>query len=159
MFCFKSISGLSLISFFWNTMHQMLIPVITVRSLFTRSYFTNVALKSGCDSFRNKSTLCWQYSQSFLCIFNHFSITTKNMGLVSVKCFLYISYILFTLWVMGECQGGWNKLLLLEVKESKKTKCKSIDFHSYLMLLNYNSLFRNMHIVSILYSKLNTLIQ
>ena len=44
MFCFRSISILSLISFFWHTMHQMFIPTIRVRSWFTKSYFTNATL-------------------------------------------------------------------------------------------------------------------
>ena len=52
------ISILFLVSFFWNTMHQIFIPGITIRSWFTKSYFTNTALKGSYDSFMNNSTLC-----------------------------------------------------------------------------------------------------
>ena len=57
LFCFKVISILQFMSFFWNTAHQMLIPAITVGSSFTNSYLKNAALKGGCDSFGNGSTL------------------------------------------------------------------------------------------------------
>ena len=67
LLCFKSISILSFISFFWNTRHQMFIPAITGRSWLTKTYFTNAALKGGCDSFKNNSSLCWQ--EAFLCGF------------------------------------------------------------------------------------------
>ena len=39
-------------------MHQMFIPAITIRRWFTKSYFTNAALKGGFDSIRNISTSC-----------------------------------------------------------------------------------------------------
>ena len=41
----KFISILLLISFFCNTMHQIFIPAVTVRSWFKKDYFTNAALK------------------------------------------------------------------------------------------------------------------
>ena len=39
------ISILLLISFFWNTMHQIFIPAVTVRSWFKKDYFTNATFK------------------------------------------------------------------------------------------------------------------
>ena len=38
----------------------------------------------------------------FLCNICHVSLNTKIMGLVGEECFLYISYILSNLWMMGE---------------------------------------------------------
>ena len=39
------ISILLLISFFWNTMHQIFIPAVTVRSWFKKDYFTIATFK------------------------------------------------------------------------------------------------------------------
>ena len=41
----------------------------------------------------------------FLCNICHVSLNTKIMGLVGEECFLYISYILSNLWMMGEYQA------------------------------------------------------
>ena len=81
--CFKSNSILILISFLSNAMHQIFIPAVTVRSWFTKSCFTNVALKGG-DSFRNNST--YVENRHFYAIFaQHVScVNTKSVGLVCV---------------------------------------------------------------------------
>ena len=48
----------------------------------------------------------------FLCNINNVSVNTNSIGLVGVECFLYIKYILFNLWMIGECQAVfafWEK--------------------------------------------------
>ena len=54
----------------------------------------------------------------FLCNICHVSLNTKIMGLVGEECFLYISYILSNLWMMGEYQAVFHS------RKKKHVICK-----------------------------------
>ena len=115
LFCFKSISILSLMSFFWNTMHQML-ELGLQRATSEMLHFKMVGICLGI------TVLYGDNRKAFLCSFDaiYASLNIKSMGLVGVECRLYIIYILLYLSMMGECLAvfAFWKIIMLFVKSA-----------------------------------------
>ena len=91
------ISILLLISFFWNTMHQIFIPAVTVRSWFKKDYFTIATFKLKVVVIHLRITVMAFFYAIFM---QHMPCFCKQKKHGFGWCFFY--YILFKLFCILE---------------------------------------------------------